>query len=339
MKQVKTSKEEISNPVENGEKLSPNGSKSVVDLQGSLRDFVLPIVEFLGILVPGVVFIFALIPAIIVPTVNVLRIIEGMQPKLPINSEYLLTIVLSPSVGTILLLAIFSYVFGHMFFRQDPKIPDQQSFKKVNKAEIFKEEGPVRMCEAEIEYNKTKKPKIPADEHNLEFPYRYLHEYLNDRGMKHLADIVPWEGNNPKSYSKRTKHFINVIKVRLEFLFPYQFLRIQRNEAHVRLMSSIWYASKSLISASIIGCIIGVLCIVAHMYVSKSSWPIPYIGSLVLPVSVLALAVYSKRNIESFLHYQRIREVVFILEAAYFAKKIKPEYDFYEQSLVIQNKN
>ncbi len=368
MARDKTSHKEKDKAAKNGEGLKPEGLKSVVDMQGSLRDFILPIVEFLGILVPGIVFIFALIPALMVPIASILRLVEGEGSKSPIASEYLVTIILSPSMGTIFLLSIFSYVFGHMFFRQDPKIPDQHSFKKVNKAKIFKEEGPVRMCEAEINYNKekekkeeeenrkdevskkdkiknwikdkfkNKEPKTATNEHNLEFPYRYLHEYLHDRGMKHLENIVLWKGEDTKSYAKRTKHFINVLKVRLEFLFPYQYLRIQRNEAHVRLMSSIWYASKSLISASIIGSTIGILCIVAYMY-KNPAWPIPYIGSFVLPVIVLALAVYSKRNIESFLHYQRIREIVFILETAYFANKIYPEYDFYEQSLVTQNKN
>ncbi len=321
---------------ENKKKSSQEGLESVVNMQGSLRDFILPIVEFLGILVPGVFFIFALIPAIIIPTATFLKIIEGVQVTTPIASDYLVKIILSPSAGTIFLLAIFAYVFGHVFFRQDPKIPDQKSFKKVNDSELCEEEGPVRMSEVEIAYNKEKnkkrKHKIPPKEHNLEFPYRYLYEYLDDRDMKHLANIVQWKGNDPTSYSKRTKHFMNVIKVRLEFLFPYQYLRIQRNEAHVRLMSSMWYASKSLIAASIIGSIIGSICVYTYWYTSGTGWPTPYIGSLVLPVAVLALAIYFKKKVESFLHYQRIREVVFILEAAYVAKKLRPEFDFFEKS-------
>jgi len=301
-----------------------------LDMQGSLRDFILPIVEFLGILVPGVVFIFALIPAAIIPIVTIIRIIEGVDAQSPLASEYLVNIILSPSFGTMFLLAVFSYVFGHMFFRQDPKIPDFHSFKRVNTEEMGEEKGPVRLCDSEQKFNDEQDPKLP-NEHNLEYPYRYLYEYLHDRGMEHLEDIIRWKGNDPDSYRYRTKHFINVIKVRLEFLFPLQYLRIQRNEAHVRLMSSIWYASKSLITVSVIGMAIGGACISADMYVSNSVWPISYIGSLVLPATVLALAAYSKRSIEYFLHYQRIREIVFILETAYFAKKVYPEFDFYEE--------
>jgi len=321
-----------------GKKMSRRKLKPDLDLQGSLREFILPIVEFLGILVPGVVFIFALIPAVIIPIVTVLRIVEGVDANLPFASEYLVNIILSPSMGTMFLLAVFSYVFGHIFFRQDPKIPDLHSFNRVNKDKMGEEKGPVRLCENEQNHNNDQNPKIP-NVHNLEFPYRYLYEYLHDRGMDHLEDIVRWKGNNPSTYELRTKHFINVIKVRLEFLFPLQYLRIQRNEAHVRLMSSIWYASNSLISASIIGSTVGVLCVVAYMSISNSTWPIPYIGSVVLPVTVLALATYSKRSIEFFLHYQRIREIVFILEAAYFAKKVYPEFDFYEKSLMTKDED
>lgn len=311
---------------------------SVIEMPGALRDFILPIVEFLGILVPGMFFIFALIPAIVIPTVTMVRIFEGVQNTAPIASEYLAGIVLSPSAGTIFLLAIFSYVFGHMFFRQDPKVPDNESFKKVNVAELMKEEGPVRLCDAEIAYNKEmnkgKKPEhqIPPMAHNMEFPYRYLYEYLSDRGMSHLAEMVQWKGADPTSYQKRTKHFMNVIKVRLEFLLPYQYIRLQRNEAHVRLMSSMWYASRSLIVVSIVGAMIGGACILMQAWLSGYVWPIPYIGSVVVPLAVLTLAVYFKEKVESFLHYQRIREIVFILEAAYVAKKLFPDFDFYEKS-------
>ena len=206
------------------------------EVRGTIRDFILPIVEFLGILVPGVIFIFALIPAVIVPLITMLRVVDRSIANIPLLREKLVIHFFSLGFGTLFILSIFSYVVGHLFFRQDPKIPDEHSFKKVK--ETIKEEGPVRLGKKEKEYNK--KNNLLND-HNLEFPYRYLKEYLQDRGIAHLAEIIPWSGNKPESYPLRTKHFINILKVRLEFLFPYQYLRIQRNEAHVRLMSSMWY--------------------------------------------------------------------------------------------------
>ncbi len=119
--------------------MSAEKNKPRLDLQGSIRDFILPIVEFLGILVPGMIFIFALIPAVIIPINTVLGIMENKDAGLPIASDHIISIILSPSMGTVFLMTVFSYVFGHMFFRQDPKIPDQHSFNKVNKDKLGKE--------------------------------------------------------------------------------------------------------------------------------------------------------------------------------------------------------
>lgn len=316
-----------------GDKIELSKENKIPELQfrGTIRDFILPIVEFLGILVPGFVFILSFLLSMIVPLASLLQIIGDAEPKSPsLIIENILNMIVSPKSGTLIMLSIVSYVVGHLFFRQDPKIPDKHSFMKILRND--KQEGPVRLCDRERAYNREKKIDNP-DDFNLEFPYRYLKEYLHDRGMYHLADMIPWEGNNPDTYKKRTKHFINILKVRLEFLFPYQYIRIQRNEAHIRLMSSMWYASTSLIYVSLIGCLIGAVAIIVSMLVSHSLWPITYICSIAVPMFVLILATLSRRHIESFLHYQRIREIVFILEAAYFAKKLYPAFDFAEQGL------
>ena len=294
--------------------------------KGTIRDFILPIVEFLGILVPGVVFIFALFPAVVYPAGLFLSKFGVQKPDLLYICEVVMQLIRAPGFGTLTLLFIFAYVVGHLFFRQDPKIPDQHSFRKVTKT--IGEEGPVRLCEKEKEYNK--KMNI-REEYNLEFPYRYLYEYLHDRGMYHLASLVPWRGNNPETYPLRTKHFINTIKVRLEFLFPYQYLRILRNEAHVRLMSSMWYASRSLQYLSAFG---GLLGIVAIGLAAMGFIPVGIVDSAyicVLPIAIFLCAFAVKKYVECFLHYQRIREIVFILEAAYFAQLLYPNLKVIEK--------
>jgi len=294
-------------------------------LRGTIRDFIMPIVEFLGILVPGVIFVFAFLPAVLIPLASLLQIAESATPKLPIIGYDVIGTFLSPGAGTIFVLCVFSYVVGHIFFRQDPKIPDQHSFKRVRST--IKEEGPVRLSNAERKFNDENNLE---NDYNLEFPYRYLHEYLTDRGMLHLAEMIPWRGNDPKTYKLRTKHFVNVLKVRLEFLFPYQYLRIQRNEAHVRLMSSMWYAAKSLELASVVGIGLGLTAMFLCFRVTRSIWPIPYAYSVALPIVVLVISKLTRRHINGFLHYQRIREIVFILESAFFAKKIYPKFNFVE---------
>jgi hypothetical protein len=298
------------------------------EIVGTVRDFIVPIVEFLGILVPGVVFIFAFIPALVVPLAKLITVIDRpFADNTHLLTSGLIAHIVAPSFGTLFLLSILSYVVGHVFFRQDPKLPDERSFLRVKRT--IGESGPVRLGENEKKYNADNNR---PDEYNLEFPYRYLKEYLQERGMEHLARMVPWSGNDPTTYPLRTKHFINILKVRLEFLFPYQYLRIQRNEAHVRLMSSMWYAAKALFVVSLIGTCIGIVSSGISMAVSDSFvWPVPHFTGIVLPLLILILAATLKRQIEDFLHYQRIREVVFLLEAAYFANRLYPDIQFVEQ--------
>lgn len=293
-----------------------------LDLQGTIRGLFLPIVEFLGILVPGVIFNFSFVFAVIIPLISFIEVFSGSEiTGAPIFIDVLKAL-LTPGMGTLILISVFSYVVGHLFFRQDPKIPDERSFEVVRKT--IGDEGPVRLGVPEQKYNKkNNKP----NKHNLEFPYRYLKEYLIDRGMDHLATIIPWSGNKPKTYRYRTKHFINTLKVRIEFLFPFQYLRVQRNEAHVRLMSSMWYASNSICFISTIGIWLGLITSFVFIVVNEDVLPYPYMASLVIPVVIYLLSVFLRKHIESFLHYQRIREIVFILETAYLANGISPDFD------------
>lgn len=292
---------------------------------GTIRDFLLPIVEFLGILVPGIIFILASFPSFAIPSIAIINIIETNKVIVPIVSEDLVKSILEPNSIKIFILLILSYVIGHIFFRQDPKIPDTKSFERV--PDDIRKDGPVRLCEDEIKYNiKKYGDDGEKKKHNMEFPYRYLHEYLTDRGMPHLAEKITWKGNDPKTYKNRTKHFINILKVHLEFLFPYQYTRIQRNEAHVRLMSSMWYCSKSIISLSTFGSFLGIISVIFVYKITNSLYPMPYFSAIFWPIFSLFSAFIIKSKIEGFLHYQRIREIVFIMEAAHFADQLYPEF-------------
>lgn len=290
---------------------------------GTIKDFLLPVVEFLGILVPGLVFILLLLPAIFVPCFALINTISESTQLNSLGSEWLVNIAQQPNFIHMSGVFVFAYVVGHLFFRQDPKYPDRKSFNRVK--QTIGETGPVRLCDKEREYNRSK--ELPSDEYNLEFPYRYLFEYLTDRGMIHLADLVPWRGLNPETYPYRSKHFINSIKIRLEFLFPIQYTRIQRNEAHVRLMSSMWYATKALISISIIGLLLSLLIFVLTHYNLTTGTASYIIHSIFAPFATLIVAILIKNYIESFLHYQRIREIIYILETAYFANIVYSDMD------------
>ena len=240
--------------------------------EGSLRDFVLPIVEFLGILVPGLLFLLLALPALAVPITYVLTfIITGHSDAL--NSfEYIVELLKASSVGVAGVVLVASYVAGHIFYRQDPKIPDEHSFNRVK--DTIRETGPVRICPAEIEDNE-KKNITPINRYNLEFPYQYV--------------------------------------------------RIQRNEAHVRLMSSLWYATRSLQVLCIFGGGLGFLFAGIVHSLSDTWWPVPEVHAFSAPLLVALVASVVRTQIEEFLHYQRIREIVFILELVYFSSQQIPD--------------
>ncbi len=295
---------------------------------GSVFDFVLPVVEFLGILVPGSIFIFLLALTAIFPLVIVMKYL----PDPSIFTGDFLPLIVKPGSFLYSTFLIFSYVIGHQFFRKDPKIPDEKSFEKVYKT--IGETGPVRLGEHEKEFNRD---NDTAGSYNLEFPYRYLGEYLIERGMDHLAKIVPWRGNDPKTYRFRSKHFVNLLKVRLEFYFPHQYTRIQRNEAHVRLMSSMWYVSSSLIYISLISFFVFSVITAIGMFYFSIPISSQIIAALISPILILIFSLLSKNSIESFLHYQRIREIIFILETAYFADLSNPELKILNLSNTLKN--
>jgi hypothetical protein len=103
------------------------------DVRGTIRDFILPIVEFLGILVPGVIFIFSFIPAAIIPLANLLDVLEQGAAQDILVSKDLLAHLISPGFGTLFILTVFSYVVGHLFFRQDPKYQMNTAFRELRR--------------------------------------------------------------------------------------------------------------------------------------------------------------------------------------------------------------
>jgi hypothetical protein len=88
--------------------------------------------------------------------------------------------------------------------------------------------------------------KMLIEREGGQFPYSHLYEYLTERGLKHIADYVPWRGNEEGSHGLRTKMFINLLKIRLHYMVPLKCGEIVRNEAHIRMMSSVWYAASAL---------------------------------------------------------------------------------------------
>ena len=216
--------------------------------------------------------------------------------------------------GVVWLIIVVAYVLGSMFYRQDPKKPDFYSARRIYKKTKSKEDK-VRLA-VQPQPNKTKVSK-----EDVEFPYIFLYEYLKGRGLQHLADIIPWGNIDKKgglNTKSRTKMFINIIKIRLQFSIPEKCKDIIRNEAHVRFSTSIWYAARWLLKIALSPLIIIVIISLLNHNIKLILNAAPVIYYNVL---IILLALFIKYNVQRFIHYLRVREIVHVLETAYFAEQ------------------
>jgi hypothetical protein len=212
------------------------------------------------------------------------------------------------------MIVVISYLVGFVFYRQDPKVPDFISAKKAykNTSKNGREMLAVQprngdnVCSEDAEY-----------------PYYFLYEYLEGRGLNHLSKYIPWRGKKKDTWHRRTKMYINILKIRLQFLVPEKCKDIVRGEAHVRLATSVWYSTSWLIKV----CIADLITIVS-LFIFRQIFPIEesalllsFIALIVFDLFVGTFAFYLRYKVEKFVHYLRVREIVYVLETAYFAEE------------------
>jgi hypothetical protein len=241
------------------------------------------------------------------------------------------------------LLLVGSYVVGHLFYRQDPKGPDQASSRRIWKRSLkhFKRtlESTAKGAEggrdgvgppvAQLSDDEVQERMIQSEafairpddkgEMDVQFPYLYLKEYLEHRKLDHLAALVPWRGEVGETHHKRTKMFLNLLKIRLQYVAPERCAAIARNEAHVRLTSSVWYITRMLAQLAGIGILLALVPISFRLLGGIEPLAFELAAYLMWNVLVLLGCLWAKVTIERFFHYQRVREIVYVLETAHFA--------------------
>jgi len=229
-----------------------------IKLNFRMRDFFL---DFMACIVPGLTFIL-----FITTIVGGLFIIAYKEiPALP--GSTLSSIFFSNLLGSFafnfwftLIVIFLAYFAGHSLYRQNPKRPDYASFLRIRR-EVMSGKNDVWV----IERDKGIRTQ------DVQFPYSNLRQYLEKRGFQHLAGHVKWGAgaspNNPEA--QRSKTFINSAKMRVSFFFPDQTNNLLRNEAHIRLASSMWYASKYTIKSAYV-CIFLTLLILLSNNISFS---------------------------------------------------------------------
>jgi len=303
-----------------------------------VREF---LVDFLGSLVPGFFFVSLAAPLVLALCLtywNAMAAIAGV----PADYGSTLEVIRTFRIEVVCTLLVLAYVLGTIFHHRDPKEPDQESAEyilrrltepsEVHRLVIQPEEWPP----ASGLPPRGKPVFSPEEAHRLatgegaQYPYSHLKEYLISRGLYELAELVKWEwapAVTPAEKEARTakdlrsKMFINVLKIRLQYEAPEKCGIIIRNEAHIRMMSSVWFACKALQRLSGAVTAIAALVLLAVTWKAgpprlPSFWSIPALAALVWLFGKLV-----QLPIRKFIHYQRIREIVFVLETAWFAAK------------------
>lgn len=262
----------------------------------------------------------------------------------------------------LVLLVLLSYVIGHTFYRQDPKEADRRSFERLypHKREpilrwpwtrvegsdqwkspivqrVVKRRHPQKLSEADEKKKQLELDRWVAENRaSCEFPYDHLYRYLEHRGLCHLLPLVPWgrpsaaeEEVARQARIARSKNFINILKIRLHFYFPDKCGAISRNEAHVRLMSSTWYMARQLalpVVTALTITSVGIAVAIDQGFVFARPALVALLAiSALFAIGVGFAASLAVKSIEKFLHYQRVREVVWVLETAYTAFRANPE--------------
>jgi hypothetical protein len=211
------------------------------------------LIDVFGIVIPGFCLIVLALAGLVVPLIDLGKELGGSLEH--IDGMHALAV---GKTNTLLItLLFFSFVVGHLLYRQDPKRPDFRSIKRCWNE--IKESGCVRSPQTDC----------------WEYPYGHLEAYLKDRGFTELVETVTWPGEpftkpplerteeEKSKVRKRSKHFINRIKL------------------------SVKHANSRLL----------------------------------LPLLVLILALVVRYTITRFFHYQRVREIVFVLQAWHLTKE------------------
>ncbi|ADQ80345.1 hypothetical protein Palpr_2209 [Paludibacter propionicigenes WB4] len=269
------------------------------------------LVDFLGALCPGLLFCLAIVLTFGSTSIYLIYQIKALVSiYLPHNEninayrflDTFSSFVKGFSFYFALVVLVSSYVLGQFLYRKDPKDADNASYLRILKKENKKNKN---WGGDWVEHYKIDELKNCV----VEYPYRYLKSYFEKRGLLHLAKIIPWDETD---FTKRSKTFINLLKIRINYYRPDCMGEILKNEGHIRLMSSLWHSLRYIKTISL-------LCIFANILISLIN--LNTIQYLLIPIYcsivVYIFAKIWKIVIESFYHYQRAREVFFVLETAY----------------------
>ncbi|MDR1596290.1 MAG: hypothetical protein LBR99_01165 [Treponema sp.] len=224
------------------------------------------------------------------------------------------------------LLCLFSYIIGSVFYRKDIKEPDTASAIRTYQMSSPEERKGLAFYFDALQgrpFNILTQIYMKIN-FRIDFPYSHLKGYLETRNYTHLADHIPWDGDK-KEVKQRSKMFINILKARIHRYAPEEMPGIEKNEAHVRLMNSLWYAAKSIIFIAVVVLLTVIAfyhwhdLLYAHNFIFSGTREFHRDFAFCLAFFSglqLLIALYIQQSIKQYFHYMRVREIVFLLEIA-----------------------
>ena len=157
------------------------------------------------------------------------------------------------------------------------------------------------------------------NEDDCQFPYEHYDTYLIKRGDLDLVKhTIAW----CKDKDSRTKNALNTLKLRIQLKSKEAYNILLKNEAHIRM------ASSSYRVASIVRIIAFVFVIIFLGFLIPfeknifsiecdliSQELIKYALVIIgMPIFILFASIYIMLSVKKFLHYQRLREIFFVLQ-------------------------
>jgi hypothetical protein len=100
---------------------------------------------------------------------------------------------------------------------------------------------------------------------------------------------------------------------------------IEKNEAHIRLMNSLWYAARSIVIIAVPVLLAVIAFYNVHdplyshnvIFSGEGEFRQDFTFCLAFFSAIqLLIALYIQRSIKQYFHYMRVREIVFLLEIA-----------------------
>lgn len=302
-------------------------------------------VDFLGVLVPGLftVILGTTMIALTVLTVRGIFFVSNGADAPAVGD--LLSVLGGTHYELGIATFVSAYIIGTALFRQDTKVPDYLSALQIWLSATNKDRwglavqkegwsavqnrGETRDPEDDVYKHfsfsfalQYLKRKGELEKFDTQFPYRHMRCYLAARGLMHLVGYIPWCPDVTDSLSRRSKMYINVLKIRLSNLAPGFGRDVLRNEAHVRLATSVWYAATTL-------SVLGVMCFVANVVVAFVATYFfqlklngaPLYNAIAVLFVIVALCFLMRHQLRKCIHYMRVREVVYVLEAVHLASR------------------